>query len=80
MFEKKIEFILNEIFNLTNIEILLETDISTSNELAFIKKFNTKKLGILYDTGNETRKSSEFEYDFPLISEFVKRDSYKRLF
>ena len=69
---KKIESILNEIFNQTNVEILLETDISTSNELAFMKKLNTKKLGILYDTGNATQKNSVFENDFPLISEFVK--------
>ena len=69
---QKIENLLKEINQQFEIDILLESDISNIKTFIFIKKLESKKIGMLYDLGNATKFNFSFKDDFPLIKESVK--------
>ena len=70
---KEVENFLQEITSKTSIEILIESDLSNLDSLAFLNKLISKKIGILYDTGNSTKNNYSFIDNFHLISSKVKQ-------
>ena len=70
--KNEIEIFLKEIINETEVGILIETDIPNLETFSFVQNFNSKKVGIVYDTGNATKNNYSFKDDFPKMYSLVK--------
>lgn len=74
---QEIEILLKEIIEKFNICILIESDLASKELAHFINRINSKKIGILYDTGNAIKHNFSFNEDFNLIADKVKEIHFK---
>jgi len=56
----------------TNLKILFESDFAPTKLLNFIRKFNPKKYGINYDTGNSASLGYNIDLEFKAYSKYIE--------